>query len=328
MPSFDTSTLSSFLTGEMVYPNPDDARAAHAPEVDQGAVKEADRFKASMANRNNHVREHLKIYDARPGIGSFDIDTHGFIVAKLETALPQTLEVIFDEKETEIRKIFWPEVEELCKRTCKTSDGRLPKYAFAVGTQKFAPLTKTQRDAIDKPFGALAASYARVAHADFSEVVFDTGYKMLTKRGVPEAEAKGGLDLVYVNAWKPFGQTVKDNPFALLDWTSVDPDEDVHIHPRGKTTTKGSNYGTGVTYNSKHRWVYLPDQQDDEVWLFKQADSRAVNKKPHALAQYGFHTSWKLPDHPANENATRASIALRLVLGYEKIPGSTIASKI
>ena len=48
---------------EMVYPNPDDPRAAHALEVDQGAVKEADRFEASMANRNDHVREQFRVYD-------------------------------------------------------------------------------------------------------------------------------------------------------------------------------------------------------------------------------------------------------------------------
>ena len=34
------------------------------------------------------------------------------------------------------------------------------------------------------------ADYARVAHADFSEVVFDGAYKMLAKRGVPENEAR------------------------------------------------------------------------------------------------------------------------------------------
>ena len=40
---------------------------------------------------------------------------------------------------------------------------------------------------------------------------------MLTKRGVPELEAKD-LDLVFVNTWKPYGQTVADNPLALLDF--------------------------------------------------------------------------------------------------------------
>ena len=110
---------------------------------------------------------------------------------------------------------------------------------FAIGTQKFVPLTKEQQSSLDNPFGAISATYARVAHADFSEVVFDKAYKMLTKRGVPEEEAKD-LDLMFVNVWKPFGQTVQDNPFAILDWTSVDAAKDVHYHPRGKPTKKGT----------------------------------------------------------------------------------------
>ena len=111
---------------------------------------------------------------------------------------------------------------------------------------------------------------------------------------------------------------VRDNALAVLDWTSVDVERDVHIVPRGRPTTRGAIYGTGVTYNPRHRWVWLPEQQDDEVWLFKQADSRAVGKRPHALAQYGFHQSWKLPDDRGSEYKTRRSIALRLLLAFEK----------
>ena len=181
------------------------------------------------------------------------------------------------------------------------------------------PLTKEQQSSLDNPFGAISATYARVAHADFSEVVFDKAYKMLTKRGVPEEEAKD-LDLMFVNVWKPFGQTVQDNPFAILDWTSVDAAKDVHYHPRGKPTKKGGIYGTSVTFNPNHRWVYLPEQRDDELWIFKQADSRSVDAKPASLAQYGFHTSWKLPNDPGKGTNTRRSIALRLVLGFEKSP--------
>lgn len=150
------------------------------------------------------------------------------------------------------------------------------------------------------------------------EQVFDGAWKMLAKRGVPEKEAKDDLDVMFVNCWKPFGQTVRDNPFAILDWSSVDVDNDVHIVPRGSPTTRGAIYGTGITFNPDHRWVYLPEQRDDELWLFKQADSRAVNKQPHSLAQFGFHQAWKLPDDPGSENKTRRSLALRLVLAFEK----------
>ena len=223
------------------------------------------------------------------------------------------------------QEIYHPEVEELARRTV-VSAGRAPKYAFALGTQKFMPLSPDQAEAIDDPYGALAATYSRIAHADFSEVVFDGAGKMLTKRGVPEAELEG-LDLMFVNCWKPYGQTVRDNAFAILDWTSVEPEEDVHVHPRGTKTKRGGIYGTSPSYNPNHRWVWLPEQRDDEIWLFKQADSRAVNKQPASLAQYGFHQSWKLPDDRGSEHKTRASIAVRLLLAFEKEP-SQPASKL
>ena len=54
---------------------------------------------------------------------------------------------------------------------------------------------------------------------------------------VPEAEAEPGvLDVMYVNVWKPWGQVVKDNDFAILDWSSLDEKNDVHELLRGAKT--------------------------------------------------------------------------------------------
>lgn len=302
-----------YINGVMVYPHIKGVRANRTGHA--GAVQGKASFKAALAAGKLHVREEMRVYDVRPAQEKLNIDVHGFTFANLTTSLPQTPEVIFDSDEVEIRKTYWPEIEELAKHTVR-SGGRLPKYAFALATQKFVP-EKAARENVEDPFGSLAASYSRNAHADFSEVVFDSAYKMLTKRGIPEDEVQE-LDLMFVNAWKPFGQTVQDNPLAILDWTSVNPEVDVHIHPRGKPTTKGAIYLSLVTHNPRHRWAYLPDQRDDEVWLFKQADSRAVDKKPASLAQYAFHQSWKLPNDPGNDNKTRRSIAVRLLLAYEK----------
>merc|ERR1712196_345131 len=130
----------------------------------------------------------------------------------------------------------------------------------------------------DKSKG-LIHSYARQAHTDFSDVIWDNGYKMLTKRGVPEAEAKH-LDKMIVNAWQPFGtEPVRDNPLAILDWSSVNPETDVHGPKRGAAFKKGNIYGTQVTWNAKHRWLYMPEQKPEEVWFFKQVDSRSGTER-------------------------------------------------
>merc|ERR550514_2534543 len=280
--------------------------------MSQGGEFMENKQKADPANKKFLDQQELQIYDARPALGKLEIDKHGIVIANLKTKMPETLEVLFEEKDTQIRSIYWPEVEELAKKTIVNSEGRLPKYAFAIGTQKFTE---------DKSRGILG-SYARTAHADFSEVVFDNAYKMLTKRGVPEEEAQN-LDIMFINAWKPFGQTVKDNAFAILDWNTVDPENDVHIMTRGAPTIKGNIYGSQITYNPNHRWVYMPNQTSEELWLFKQADSRSRDKKPHSLAQYAFHISIRLPDDDGTARSRR-SIALRLVLGYEKKPKAAL----
>lgn len=260
--------------------------------TEQGTTK-------SLAMLESHD---MRIYDARAAANetTFSIDEHGFMIASLKTALPETLEVLLEEGETQIRQVLWPEVVELARRTVE-SDGRLPKYVFAIGTQKFTE---------DKSRGLLG-SYSRQAHCDFSDAVFDGAWKMLAKRGVPEAEARR-LDIMLVNAWRPFGQVVSDNPLTILDWTSVDPAQDVHGTPRGEPVRKGRIYPSTVVHNPAHRWMYLPDMGPEEVWLFKQADSRS---RP-GLAKHSFHTSFRLPGHGPSDRARR-SIAVRLILAFE-----------
>jgi len=259
-------------------------------------------------DQKNRLDGHeMQIYDARPAQHKLTIDQHGFFVARLKnTALPETIEVLLEEGEHAIRSIYWPEVCDLVQRTLLTGDGRRPKYVFALGTQKFTE---------DKSRGLLG-SYSRSAHADFSDVVFDGAYKMLTKRGVPEQEALS-MDLMLVNAWRPFGQVIHDNALTVLDWTSVDPSRDAHGQPRGAPITKGNILAAMVTYNPQHRWVYLPQMTPEEVWVFKQADSRDLA----GVAKHAFHTSFKdIGQDGTDESRTRRSIAIRLMCAFEKEP--------
>lgn len=251
-----------------------------------------------LANLDPHE---MRIFDARPWRESLEVDTHGFCLANLRTSLPETLEVLFEEKEVKIREVYWPEIIELVRRVIVRND-QSPKYVFALGTQKFTE---------DKSRGLLG-SYSRSAHADFADVVFDRAYKMLTKRGVSEQEALS-MDLMFVNAWRPFGRVVRDNPLTLLDWTSLDPSKDVHGLQRGAEIQKGNILASTVTYNSAHRWMYLPDMTPEEVWLFKQADSRPASS---GLSRHAFHTSFRQPGQGSTDR-TRRSIAVRLLCAFE-----------
>ena len=266
------------------------------------------RERGSQSALANLDPREMQIFDARPDLENLDIEKQGFCVANLKTSLPETLEVLLEEKEVKIRKIFWPEIIDLARRTI-VSDGRSPKYVFALGTQKFTE---------DKSRGLLG-SYARAAHADFSDVIFDRAHKMLTKRGVPDEEAQN-LDLMFVNTWKPFGRVVSDNPLAILDWTTVDASRDVHGLPRGASVEKGNILVSTVTHNPSHRWMYLSDMTPEEVWFFKQADSRTARSD---LSRHAFHTSFRQPGDEGVERSRR-SIAVRLLCAFESRPARSV----
>lgn len=134
----------------------------------------------------------MPIFDGRPSISEFSIDTHGFRVANLQTKLTQTMETLFADDQEEIKGVYYPEIEALVKRTVQLADGRLPKYAFATRTQKFSE---------EKDRGFLA-SYSHQAHTDFTDIVFQSTHKMLTKRGVPNQEAQN-MDILMVNTGSP-----------------------------------------------------------------------------------------------------------------------------
>jgi len=300
--------MSDSILGIINYAKPRAERVGLDPSgkgLAQGGEFMESRARGSKAGLANLDPREMKIFDARPDLESLDLDTQGFCVANLKTSLPETLDVLLEEKEVKIREIFWPEIIELARRTI-VSDGRSPKYVFALGTQKFTE---------DKSRGLLG-SYARAAHADFADVVFDRAYRMLTKRGVPEEEALK-LDLMFVNTWKPFGREVSDNPLAILDWTTVDASRDVHGLPRGAAVEKGNILVSTVTHNPNHHWMYIPNMTPEEVWFFKQADSRPARP---GLSRHAFHTSFRRPGDDGAERSRR-SIAVRLLCAFEPREG-------
>uniref|UniRef100_A0A7S3PE11 Uncharacterized protein n=1 Tax=Aplanochytrium stocchinoi TaxID=215587 RepID=A0A7S3PE11_9STRA len=307
-----TLNLGRPVKGTIGYANSDDPLSSGGSGLEQGGHSMPGTPK--MKKENVSIMETINkktmdIYDIRPAMNQISLDKNGFCVGHLQTNLEETLDILFEDGDKQIRKIYWPEVEELVRNTV-TMDGRKPKYVFSIGTQKFC------EDKTRGPF----TTYSRTAHTDFAEVVFDKAWKMLTKRGVPEEEAKK-MDLMFVNTWKPFGRPCVDNPLTILDWETVDPSRDVHGLKRGSPTKYMSIYNTTVTYNPQHKWVYIPEMQSDEVWVFKQVDSRP-NKL--GLAKHAFHTSFRMPDHQSDVNRTRRSIAVRLICAFEPVPKASL----
>lgn len=269
----------------------------------------------SMRDRLNP--HEMRILDGRAEISKWNMDENGFrVVQGFQTKLTPSMDTLFDPKEAEIRKVYYPEIEELAKKSVALADGRLPKYTFALRTQKFSE---------DRSRGFLG-TYSRQTHADFTDIHFGDfqtrgAFQMLTKRGVPEQEAKN-MDILFINTWQPFMRPAYNNPLTILDWRTVDPGDFMEITrdvmPKKAADGKMYAYVTELAHNPKHQWVYLSNMNTDEVYFFKQADSRVDGKQ----SRYAFHTSFS---DPAVDPALpgRRSIATNLICAFEKPSNGT-----
>lgn len=182
--------------------------------VTQGKVKGT-----NFKGRDQLAPEQMQVYDARPSLTEWKIDTHGFRVAPFKTSLAFTMENLFDDKEVDVRNVYVPEVEEMMKQNAVLADGRLPKYVFGLRIQRFSE----ERDR------GYLASYSRQAHCDFSDILFDSSAKIMAnaarKRGVQicsERELDEQMDMVMYNTWQPVMRPAYNDPLTLLDWSSVD----------------------------------------------------------------------------------------------------------
>ncbi len=60
-------------------------------------------------------------------------------------------------------------------------------------------------------------AYSRQAHADFNAAILSKMFlEHLAARGLSEQEAVQ-MDLMFVNVWRPFAYSVRDNPHPGLD---------------------------------------------------------------------------------------------------------------
>merc|ERR1712187_547056 len=102
--------------------------------------------------------------------------------------------------------------------------------------------------------------------------------KMLVKRGVPEPVARR-MRVAFFNVWQPTRVPVEQHPLALLDWSSVDP-EDVVSVTLGYSVTPKAGEGSmqppigQLVHSTAHRWYFYPNMQTDEALVFTQVDGR------------------------------------------------------
>jgi hypothetical protein len=175
-------------------------------------------------------------------------------------------------------------------------------------------------------------SYATFAHCDYTKRIVDAdaSWRTLVQFGVPEAEAKQ-MEVGYYNIWQPTNVPVQQNPLALVDWGTVDEDEDVRPVKLGHTSgypRKSSKDGDSSQKDvyapmitllapapERHKWYYYPQLRPDEALIFSQVDGRSDRRT------YTFHTAVVDPNGPPQEEAVpRHNYELRLLCAWPKGP--------
>ncbi|KAF2120077.1 hypothetical protein BDV96DRAFT_641935 [Lophiotrema nucula] len=132
-----------------------------------------------------------------------------------------------------------------------------------------------------------AATIVRELYGDTAETIMKNRYEIIT-------------------VWKPCRTPVQDWPLAVCDANSVDEDD---LVPTDVIYPKWVAENCMVRFNAKQKWYWLPDQQDDELLVFKAYDSGQRTSWPCP------HGAFRLPDS-AETALPRESIDVRLLVMY------------
>ena len=234
------------------------------------------------SRRANTAKHAVEIRDARDGLasGELTLDVNGFALLRHVSAVGN-----FRDDE-EVRRIYYPEIVALAKRTTGAREVVVTQHV--VRTEDTSDFNR---------------AYARFLHCD---------YTLDDPRGLAErALARRDLDsndyatseFAWFNSWQPFDHTVDRNPLAVVDASTVKAEDVLDYHYTGYGQ-KGKS--AMPLRDPSHRFYYVRRMKTDELLFIKQLDTRK------GLSKVCPHTSF---DDPASrEDAPpRRSIEVRMM---------------
>jgi hypothetical protein len=239
------------VRAELHYLAPMHERAwRYAEEAGPGAVE---------TNMRDEVHW-VTIEDARMGAPP-SLDHEGFTFETRESAVRN----FFDADE--VARVYDAEVETLLK--ARTGASRILIFDHT--------LRRRMATEDNRP-GGVRPPAMRV-HVDYTE---KSARRRVRDLLPTEASRLLAQRFLFINVWRPIGDTVYDAPLALCDAGSVAPGDLVPADLVYSDRTGEIYY---VTYNARHRRLYVPRMQPQEVILLKNYDSANDGRArltPHA----------------------------------------------
>jgi hypothetical protein len=234
-------------------------------------------------------RKSVPIHDGRAIIDQLSLDRQGFVLRHQKTAVKN----FFDE--TEVRSIYYPEVEELLRETT----GAARAFAFEHDVRSASEAERSARGA-RRP--------VKVVHDDYTDKSAPERVRLYMPK---EADTLLKERYAVINVWRPVRGPVLDNPLAVCDAQSIARSD---IRP----TEEGVKHEVYLfNFSPNHRWYYFSAMTTNEALLFKCFDSSRDGP-----ARVTAHTAFDLAA-TATPEEPRQSIEVRALVLFS--PAAAIA---
>jgi hypothetical protein len=261
-------------------------------------------------NTGRYETHPVKIRDARPIQDHFNLDVHGFALARR----PSRVQDFFDK--AEVDRVYSDEVVDIVKSL--TGATRVATQGWMIRTS--GDLARHRRPTVGYTHKGGVQPPASEAHVDFTPERADRLAGDLYQKNFPDG--KGYSRFIASSVWRCFSPPPQDCPLALCDARSVAPTEGVpntlfivdRLPPDevmlGPMPDEDKALAAAIfRYNPNHRWWYFSNMTRDEVVMLKFHDS----DRTRALRTP--HTAFR--DNSFPDARPRESIEVRSVAYFE-----------
>jgi hypothetical protein len=234
-----------------------------------------------------NVSRKIPIRDARPILGDFKLDQHGFELVEHRSAVHD----FYDDDE--VKGTYYSEAALLLKKV--TGASRV--FVFDHIARRHVPGAEDRRGGLRQP--------VRRVHVDHTARSGPQRVRDLLGEDADDL-LRGRVQII--NVWRPIKGPLLDAPLAVCDASSVEPEDLVPsdlIYPH----RVGETYS--VTYRPSHRWFYFRGMRADEALLLKCYDSKTDGR-----ARFAPHTAFSDPETPSDA-PPRESIELRALVFHQ-----------
>ncbi|HEY7688168.1 MAG TPA: CmcJ/NvfI family oxidoreductase, partial [Dongiaceae bacterium] len=247
-----------------------------------------------VPRRDAIFAEHVvPIRDARPLIPVLSLDREGFQLVRHDTQVRD----FYDEDE--LKRVYYPEVEELVKEVAGAVRVQIFDHTLRNGAVPERPTEKEGEQLIREPVFRV--------HNDYTEKSAPQRV-----RDIMGAEADDLLNrrFAIINVWRPLRGPVEEKPLALCDARSVSPGDWIATDLLYPDRTGEIYY---VAHNPAQRWFYFPKMMREEAVLLKCFDSATDGR-----ARFIPHTAFADPTSPPNA-PPRESIEIRTIAFFDEV---------